>query len=252
MSTSGTVTYEGLLAEIIQDALYTVNAIPAGSYDELAASGDTEIIAHAKRVFNRMRLDWENEGIFLWKVDRTSTALIASTASYALPMLTADVLAEDIFIRSATGQDSMVQLISRRQYSALTDKTQEGRPTLLYVEKNTTNTATVDSVSHAFQGGLTLYPWPVPSDATDVLHYTRIKKLEDATSTGQDVDFTTRYQDALVFGLAWKLTFSYTVPIERLRYIKDEAEATKMRARLDDKERGGVHFKVGHRSGIGQ
>lgn len=244
MSTSGTATFEGLTSDIIKDALYTINAIPAGSYEELVATGDSETVAHAKRVLMRMVNDWQNEGANLWKMERTTQALVASTASYTLAALTVDVLPEGIFLRDSSGNDRKMRLIGRREYTAIVDKDQTGTPTLLYVEKVTANTATVLGVSHAYQGGIILYPWPVPDSATPVLHYTRLKKIEDSTTDANDPDYPVRFQDALVFGLAWKLSFAYQVPADRLRMLKEEAMATKARAFMDDKERGGVHFMM--------
>ena len=244
MSTSGTVTSQGLIQDIIRDALYTINAIPAGTYEMLVDQGDTEIIAHARRVLMRMVRDWENEGLYLWKLARTTQALVASTASYALLYSVADVLAEDIFIRNSSGTDTQVRYITRREYSNLPDKTTTGRPTLLYIEKATANSVAVGSITQTYQGGLVLYPWPVPDSATDVLHFTKVSSIQDVTLDSQNADFPTKFQDALVFGLAYKLCFSHSVPSDRARMVRDEAEVTKARAKLNDKERGGFHWKI--------
>lgn len=250
MSSSGTMVFEGLRSEIIKDALYTINAIPAGTYDQMVASGDTEIMAHAARVLNRMALDWQNEGINLWKIDRVTQALVASTASYALNYTIADIMTEDLFIRNSN-KDYQVKHITRREFADLPDKTQTGRPTMLYIERNASNAVTTAGVAHDYKGGFVLYPWPVPNSASDVLHYTALRKVQDASSDSQDADYPTRWQDALVFNLAYKLSFSYSVPADRVASVKAEAMATKARAQMDDKERGGVHFRVRCSYGIG-
>lgn len=127
---------------------------------------------------------------------------------------------EKAFIRDG-GNDYPLTIIDKNKYSNILDKSNTGRPYLLYFEQKLTPQ-------------IYLYYQP---DRTDyVLHYWKVTKLEDFDAAGNNPDMTQRWIDYLIFALAYKLSFLYGTPVDQKEYIRLESQRLFAEAKANDVE----------------
>lgn len=186
MATSGTATWSPSIIEIIEEAFERIGMPFSVGYD----------ITTARRSLNYLFAEWANRGINMWTLESGTLPLVASTASYALPADTVDIM--DITIRTDAGNvnsqtDISITRISFDTYQALPNKLSTGRPTQYMITRGTATP--------------TIYLWEVPDAAqTYTLYYWRLRRIQDAGSSAAftaDVPF--RFLPALTSGLAYHI-----------------------------------------------
>lgn len=184
MATSGVVSFNPDVSEIIEDAYERVGVVDATGYD----------IRTARRSLNILSLEWANRGVNLWTIDSNTIPLTANTATYTLPADTIDLL--DVVIRTVNNgvnTDLAIGRLSVGDYSAIPTKGSNGRPVQYYVNR---------------QGAApTVTVWPVPSTTgTYTLVYWRMRRMQDAGSDGSiNLDIGARAVPAMIAGLAYYL-----------------------------------------------
>lgn len=200
MTTSGTYTFNPALGEIVLNAFARIGvrrtAILAGH------------LADAKTEANLLQAEWNNKQVNLWTVDLVSTALTAGTASYDVGDETVMIL--DAYITN-NSIDYVIAPISRTEYSAIPDKTQQGRPTQFWFDR--------------LENSI-LYLWPVPdSNGPYTLNYYRCKLIQDADlANGLNLQVTQLWLDAFAAGLAFRLARIYAPQLrEQLKTDYQEA-----------------------------
>lgn len=200
--------------DICTDALRKIGVI---AQDQTATADEMET---ARKALGRMLWSWQNKGYFLFSVTATSVAL-STTASYALvprPFLVQSVRfkRDDI--------ETPMTLLTREGYDTLPVKTTTGTPTTWYYDRQVNSG--------------TLYIWPVLATATDeTLEVTYVRSLDDPELTA-DVDFPLEWQDAVVYGLASRLTDDFMVNAPN---VMARAERELSEALAGDRE-GSVYF----------
>lgn len=234
MATSGTTVFQARRADVIRMAYVQLNVL------EESEAPTTEQIRHGADLLNAMQAEWQAEGIRLWKVERLATATVASTVSYTLAQDVVDVI-DDEFVLRVDGIDYPMKNLTRQEYvKQIANKlTQAGRPYSVWVEPN----VPVVSGAKTYQGGFRLYPWPVPDAVYSVIGSV-VKRLADFSAETQDPDFPTKWTMALIYGLAYELSFSSPVSANRQERIKQRRDEAKRTARNDDNERGGIRIGV--------
>lgn len=123
--------------------------------------------------------------------------------------------------------DTPVHRISREQYADIPDKTQEGLP---------------DQIFHDRKANL-YYLWMVPENSTDVLHYWRVRRMQDVTAAQETADLNYLWFEALASGLAAKLALKYAPA--RLSMLESAAEAAYLRAKTGERERADTTMEPG-------
>jgi hypothetical protein len=103
---------------------------------------------------------------------------------------------------------------------------------------------TITSGTTDWVGGCQITLYPTPDNSTDVIGYTRIKRLWDWGAASSSPDVPWRYTDAYIFNLAHKLTFHYGTDTGRQREIRREADRTFDLMRGDDQEHGPARYGV--------
>lgn len=124
---------------------------------------------------------------------------------------------EGIIRRS--GVDTPVHKISREQYHLIPNKTQEGLPSQVYLDRRTG----------------TYRLWNVPENSTDVFRYYRLRRIQDVTTAQETPDVPYRWYEALTSGLAAKLAEKFA-PDREVGLIA-KAEARLNEANTEDRER---------------
>lgn len=230
MTTASTSLFELNVDQLIRRSLQIAGLMPSQQAEVDAADLS---MGHD---FLNMELDaLQAEGITLRTVARTTLALVASTAAYALPSDTIDVfIGPDNMIGtvlvSGGNTETLVRGVSRHDYLSINNKSSTGTPVLCVVERQGTVTATF---------------WPVPS-AVFTFNYQRVRCARDTTTGTTTPDVDVRRQKALLYSLAFDFCVAKSQPIERCRFLREERDRLRALARMDDVERGHGQFYIAH------
>lgn len=218
MATSGTFAWAPDVAEITSEAFERCGVDPATLTGRHLTS--------ARRSFNYMFVDWANDGIHLWAVDRETQTTTASDAFYSAPAGTIAILQMAI---QRDGTDTPLFPMARDEYLAIPDKLAEGMPSRYYYDREGT------IVTGAALGTSAFALWNVPDNSTDVLVYFRLRQLQDITTAQETPDAPYRWQEAIASGLAARLSEKYAPERENGLLLK--AAAALKRAKQEDRER---------------
>ena len=207
MTTSGTRTFNLDIAEAIEEAFERCGLEVRTGYD----------VKSARRSMNLMFAEWANRGLNLWTVAQGTTTLTQGTSTYTLGADVADIL-EMVLRRDGTDYD--VERISRGEYLTFPNKTDQGRPSQFYLDRQ-------------IQPVITL--WQAPENSTDQLVYYYVQRIEDAGAYTNTTDLPWRFYPCMVAGLAYYISMKRAP--ERLQILKAVYEEEFQRAAEEDEDR---------------
>lgn len=214
MATSGTAAFNLDIVEIIEEAYEQAGLELRSGYD----------MKTARRSLNLLAIDWSNRGYNLWTVEQAVVPLLTGVATYALPADTIDVV--EMVISSTSGTtttDIAVTRIGMATYATIPVKATQGRPVQVWVDRQITPQITV---------------WPVPPDDTYTLKYWRLRRIQDAGTSGElTFDIPTRFLPCLISGLAYKIALKRPGQEARLERLKSEYEGAWIEAATEDREK---------------
>lgn len=210
--------------ELTRDQLITSALQLAGLLDS-GGEADPSDVTMAARFLNMELQSLANDGVTLYQKERTTLALVASTATYSLAADTLDVIiGPDNFagtIVNSSNDETRVMAIPAHEYVLLTQKDNTAdSPTHVYVEK---------------QSAVTVTFWPVPS-AAYTFRYQRVRLVRDVDTGGVTMDMARRWQKAIWYTLASQLASAKSKSTEVVRDLRAEAKAEKEKARKADME----------------
>ena len=218
MAVSSSRNFELDVAEIIEEAYERCGKTMKTGYDAQTA----------RRSLNLMFADWANRGINLWTVNLdTSTTLVADQTQVTLAADVVDLL-EVVVRRSST--DYPVQRISRGEYQGIANKASTGRPTVFWLDRQILPVINL---------------WPASENATDVLRYYYVRRIQDADTMVNTNDMPFRFYPAMVSGLAYMLALKKAP--DRLQLLKPIYEEEFQRAADEDRERVPLRLVPGRR-----
>ncbi len=116
--------------------------------------------------------------------------------------------------------DIPITAISRAEYFAIPNKSQVGKPSSYYLDR---------------QNNPILYLWLTPNASYNNISYTRVRMMEDIGSMNYIPDVPQRFFEALSAGLAFKLAIKYKP--ERVDLLKREYDISFNLAAAEDTER---------------
>ena len=215
MATSGTYTLTYDIAEFIEEAFERCGV-------DAATLGGRHMRS-ARRSLNLLFSEWANFGVFLFTVDDQTQALTSGTATYDVTDGTLAML-EAVVRRD--GIDTPLHSIDRAGYLAIPDKATAGLPNMIYYDRRA-NTFTL---------------WGVPENSTDVIHYHRLRRAQDVTTGMETADVPYQYSEALVSGLAEKLSLKFAP--EKFSLLRGLASTALKDARDFDRERTDTHLTL--------
>jgi len=207
MTTSGTRTFNLDIAEAIEEAFERCGLEVRTGYD----------VKSARRSMNLMFAEWANRGLNLWTVAQGTTTLTQGTSTYTLGADVADIL-EMVLRRDGT--DYEVERISRGEYLTFPNKTDQGRPSQFYFDRQ-------------IQPVITL--WQTPENSTDQLVYYYVQRIEDAGAYTNTTDLPWRFYPCMVAGLAYYISMKRAP--ERVSLLKAVYEEEFQRAADEDEDR---------------
>jgi hypothetical protein len=164
-----------------------------------------------------MFADWANRGLNLWTVAQGTTDLVQGTSTYTL---TADVVGMLEMVLRRDGTDYEVERISRGDYLTFPNKTDQGRPSQFYFNRQ------IDPI-------ITL--WQTPENSTDQLIYYYVQRIEDADALVNTTDMPFRFYPCMVAGLSYYLSMKRAP--ERIQILKAVYEEEFQRAAEEDEDR---------------
>ena len=219
MATSGTRTFTQYVNEIIEEAYGRIGG-------ETITGKES---SSARRSLNLMLKEWSNRSIQLWSVSESTQTLTSGTANYTLNSYTIDVEEAVISVTNADGTrtDFEMERISRDDYLRIPDKSNSGRPSQYFVDKQLTPV-------------IFLYPTP---DSADTFRYKERKALEDITAATESVDIPNRFLPCAISGLAYYLSLKRPqIEMQRRQELKMLYEEEFNRAMQDNREK--VDLKI--------
>jgi hypothetical protein len=219
MSSSGTYNFSLSNGSILLEAWDRVGIRPAAITREMMSSG--------LRSLNLEMQSWNNMPVNLWKIELLTIPLVQGQATYSLDpsyMMITDAYCSLI----QNGQppiDRILVEISRDEYATYTSKTQQGAPTVFWLDRLESPT-------------ITLYLVPDGSSETNLMVYA-MRRVQDANlGSAETPDITIRFLDALVAKVAQRLALKYNKEVYAL--LKSAADEAMLLAEQEDKQRSAL------------
>ena len=136
---------------------------------------------------------------------------------------------DSAFWRSPAGQDTPVAMISRSEYAQLANKSTRGK----IVQANYN--------PQLVSGQLSV--WPTPDSAGDVLRFWYERRLEDFDNGADEPDFAIEWGEALILGLAAKMSRSAGMSLAERTELQAMADRALLIAEGYDRENVSVFFQ---------
>lgn len=219
MTTSGTYAFEATADDLL------IEAWERCGYAGQVLNGETA--RSARRSLQLMMLDWQNRGLNLWQVDSVAFSLAAAQEVLTTAAATAWVL--EVTLRSAPS-DLLLAPISRDEWVATPNHSQQARPTTYWVER-------VNPLPR-------LHFYPLPDQAYTGTYW-RVRLPQDVGALGNTLDVPILWSEALAAGLAAKLAVK--VAPDRLAALKAEAAEAFENAAGNNFERVPLTIRPGRR-----
>jgi len=219
MATSGTAIANFELIDIIEEAGERCGV-------EIRAGHQ---VRTARRSLNLLLMEWANRGLNLWTVEKVEVLLTPGTEIYAMAADTVDVF--EAVIRTGTGSsqtDLVLNRISGAVYMTIPNKTAQGRPYQLWVDRQITQNIVL---------------WPVPDASIPyTMVYWRLRRLQDAGTGLNTEDVPFRFMPALIAGLAYNMALKFPEGLPRVSSLKAQYDEAWALASDEDREKAPVRF----------
>ena len=177
------------------------------------------------RSFNFLMAEWANQGLNMWTFEEGTQAITAADGTYTMPANTVDLI--EYAIRDSDNIDRPLERLSVSQWANLSDKTQTGEPTCIFIQRGVTDTV--------------VNLWPVPDSAdTYTLVYWRLRRIQEAGSITNTADLPFRFIPALTAGLAYNIALKKSPDAQRIPFLKAEYEVAFALAADEDRDRASV------------
>ena len=222
-TTSGTTTFEKgfSISDIVEEAYERIGIVGVSGHQ----------LKTARRSLNILFQEWANRGLHYWEVGNNSITLVDGQSTYTMYRSTTDGTSDATAVygvddvleasyRNSSSVDFPLTKISRSEYQALSNKTDEGTPTQYFVQRF------IDKVT------LTLYLTPGSTEAGNFINYYYVNRIQDAGDYSNDADVPYRFVPCMVAGLAYYLAVK-NAP-DRVEMLKMLYEDELQRALQED------------------
>lgn len=118
--------------------------------------------------------------------------------------------------------DTVMSVMSRSEYVALPNKSQTGRPSSYYVDR---------------QISPVVYLWPTPNTMYNNMFYTFTQSIQDIGSMTNTADIPARFLEALSSELAYRLAIKENTDLNKVGLLKGEAAEQYTVAGSEDRAR---------------
>jgi len=212
MAVSGSTDFELDVTEYIEEAFERCGLEVRTGYD----------LKSAKRSLNIMLAEWANRGLNAWTIKQRTQALTANDGLYDLSTDIIDVLS---LVCRRDGTDYSLERLSRDDYLSIPNKTTTGRPNQFFLDRLTTPI---------------LKLWPVPENATDVIIYDALTRIDDADTPTNTLAVPFRFYPCLAAGLAYYIAVKRAP--NRVQLLKGLYDEEFDRALSEDRDRASFNI----------
>ena len=207
MATSGTYIFNPDLAEAVDEAFERCRIDPAGI--------SVRHILSARRSMRYMLVDWATEDYQDYRIQQLSFNTVQSQQVYTgptdVPVNIVDVIG---VVLRRSDVDTPVEFMSRHEWLNIPEKSIEGRPDRVFVDKKR------DGIDFTF--------WTVPENSTDLIVFDAVVKFEDSDTAADNADISWYMQEAFAAGLAARLAEKYAPPqLEEKLWLKSASAFRK-------------------------
>ena len=222
-TTSGTAVF---------DKNFSIDEIVEEAYERIGINElYGQLLKSARRSLNVLFQEWANRGLHYWEVETNSLTLVDGQSTYTMYRSTTDGTSDATAVygvddileasyRNASSVDFPLTKISRSEYQALSNKTDEGTPTQYFVQRF------IDKVT------ITLYLTPGSTEAGNTISYYYVKRIQDVGDYTNAVDVPYRFVPCMLSGLAYYLSIKYAP--QRTQELKLLYEDELQRALQED------------------
>lgn len=217
---SGTRDFVQTSAKIIDSALRKIGVTLQGGTPSATQYSEATV------ALNSMVQSWQNRGVFLWTIQTTTIDLVQGEAFCIIS--SDDIL--DFQNPRIKNVDVITHLkkLTREDFLLLGPIGSLGIPESIYILKQLT------------QNVINLFPAPDKSTYKLVIDY--VMRLQDFVSATNMPDFPVEWSDALIWGLAFRISHEYGVPIQEREALRREAEQFFIEAFANSREGGSIQF----------
>lgn len=223
MATSGEYGFDPEVAEIVDEAFERAGIDPA--------TITTRHITSARRSMNFMMQSWMNQKIHLWNVDlQREYKPSQGDRSIELDNGVFEIVEATVVTPAGNNTfETVARQISRDEYTAIPDKSVQGRPDRFWVDKQ--------------RDKAVMYFWPELDNGGYYFRVNQWRRLEDVTGAAQNVDVPPEWTEAAAADLAWRLAVKYNP--ERINTLKQLAMEAVRDAVDSNAERTATVITVG-------
>lgn len=182
----------------------------------------TDQLNDARDLLTIVLKEMQAKGMIQVTTERKTLTLSPGVTQYTLDADTIDVEFPTTYSAPGSTSEQIVERMSYSDYAPLSDKTAQGTPTRVYVEKTSVLTASF---------------WTTPSEA-GTWHYRRVRMIRDMSDGSTTLDLTPKYIQVMVWKLAHRLALASGVGLPRVQYLESQVLATQAEVMGDDNERG--------------
>lgn len=207
MTTSNSKDFDLDVAEYVEEAFERCGLEVRTGYD----------LKTAKRSLNLMLADWANRGLNQWTIKQRTLAMVVGDRSYELGNDVIDVLS---VIVQRDGTDYSLDRLSRDGFLTIPNKATQGRVNQFFLDRQVTPVLNL---------------WPVPDNATDVVYYDALTRMDDADIYTNTMDLPFRFYPCLAAGLAYYIALKRAP--NRVQMLKAVYEEEFDRAATEDRDR---------------
>lgn len=151
-----------------------------------------------KKTLNTMLKAWQVGGVSFSQYTEGTLTLVQANVDYTFgsggDFATVPFDMVDVRITRG-GTDLPMMELSREEYYAIPQKSQQGYPTQWFYDRQ--------------RNGGTLYVWPAPDATAGTLKFTYVRKIEDMDANENDLDLPQEWYEAVVYNLADRFAEEY-------------------------------------------
>lgn len=220
MSLSGTRNFIQTRNLIIESALRKIGVSIQGGIPSSIQ------YTEASNALNSMVQSWQNRGIFLWTIQQNILNLVSGTGMYVISG--SSILDVQNPMLRNNNVDSVLDEITREEYVSLSSKALTGTPSKIYIFMKLNE--------------INIFLNPIPNTSSSHLILDCVLQAQDFNTEGNNPDFPVGWSDALIWGLAFRISHEYGIPIQEREALRREAEQFFMEALANSREGGSIQF----------
>ena len=228
MSTSGTTTWTLQRDNVINGALRKLAVLSGGS------SPATFETTNGAEALNAMLKAFQVKGMPIWAIKDYTMTTTAGVSAYnigtgqtintPMPMK----LLQAARVESTGAVNVPMEIKTHYDFNLLPINAASGEPVIAFYQPLST------------YGTLNL--WPTPSDSNTQIILTYQRPFEDMNASTDNFDFPSYWMEALIFGLAWRLSYEYGIPLMERQELAKTAEFLLNEALSFGSEEGSLFF----------